>query len=255
MKKTAQNKSPHTHFSFVLNSQSETTRYYILTGQVFASEALYMEKELERAYGLGCNRIIINMALVKMFSSAGIKVILSFYKKMKSVGGTLKIDSPSETVKNIIGMVALDELSLNVRNQKITIPARLDCLNELLEFVGGEMQSVGTDEKIRNNIMIATEEIFVNISRYAYAPNEGDVTVCMSVNWDIITITFKDSGKPYDPLAKPDPDTSLPASEREIGGLGIYMAKKIMDEMSYEYHDRRNILTIRKFLDMATYQR
>ena len=227
--RNAQNKNPKNQFSFVLDSQSGMTRYYTLRGQVFANEALYMEKELERAAVLGCNRVIINMALVRAFSSAGIKVILTFYKKMKSAGGTLKIDNPSETVRNIIGMVALDELSLGDLIREITIPARLDRLNELLEFVGDAMQNVGTDEKTQNNIKIAVEEIFVNIASYAYTLDEDNVTVCLSVDWDALSITFKDNGKPYDPLGK-------------------YAAKKIMDKMSYEYRDRQNILTIKKDL-------
>ena len=63
-----------------------------------------------------------------------------------------------------------------------------------------------------------------------------------------MTITFIDCGMPYDPLAKPDPDTTLSVEEREIGGLGIFMVKKSMDDMTYEYRDGKNILTIKKNL-------
>lgn len=64
----------------------------------------------------------------------------------------------------------------------------------------------------------------------------------------MISITFSDSGKPYNPLEKPDPDVTLSAEERSIGGLGIFMVKKSMDDMRYEYKDGQNILTITKRL-------
>ena len=98
-------------------------------------------------------------------------------------------------------------------------------------------------------VEIAVEEIFVNVAHYAYAPNTGSVTVGVKISDDprFATITFKDGGKPYNPLAKPDPDVTLPADEREIGGLGIFMTKKVMDELSYEYTDGKNVLTLKKY--------
>ena len=99
-------------------------------------------------------------------------------------------------------------------------------------------------------IDVAAEEIFVNIANYAYAPKEGKASVRVQVSEDPaeVTISFADSGTPYNPLEKEDPDVTLSAEEREIGGLGIYMTKEFMDHVSYEYRDGKNILTMRKKL-------
>ena len=104
--------------------------------------------------------------------------------------------------------------------------------------------------KAQMAIDVCVEEIYVNIAHYAYAPETGDAKVRVEASGDPpeTTITFIDKGKPFDPLAKEDPDVTLSAEERDIGGLGIYMTKKMMDDVSYEYKDGCNILMIRKAL-------
>ena len=99
-------------------------------------------------------------------------------------------------------------------------------------------------------IAVAVEEIFINIAGYAYAPDKGKDTVRVEVSEDpdTVTITFVDHGMTCDPLAREDPDISLPAEQRDAGGLGIYMNKKIMDDVACEYKDGRNILTLKKKL-------
>ena len=102
--------------------------------------------------------------------------------------------------------------------------------------------------KTQTTIDIAVEEIFVNIANYAYGSSSGDAVIQVSMNEDplSIEITFIDSGSEYNPLAKPDPNTSLSLMERQKGGLGIFMVKKSMDDMTYEYKDGKNILKIVK---------
>ena len=97
-------------------------------------------------------------------------------------------------------------------------------------------------------IEVAAEEIFINIASYAYAPDKGRATVRVEVSPDpvTVTITFIDQGMPYDPLAKEDPDVTLKAEDRPVGGLGIFMVKKTMDDVTYEYKDGKNILRIKK---------
>ena len=97
-------------------------------------------------------------------------------------------------------------------------------------------------------IALAVEEIFVNIANYAYNPGKGNATVRVEVEKDplTVTITFIDGGVPYDPLKKDDPDVTLSAEERSIGGLGVFLVKKTMDDVSYEYKDGKNILSIKK---------
>ncbi len=95
---------------------------------------------------------------------------------------------------------------------------------------------------------MAIDELFGNIANYAYNPDIGTATVRVEVTENplAVVITFIDNGVPYDPLAKSDPDITLSAEEREIGGLGIYMVKKSMDDISYEYKDGKNFLKIKK---------
>ena len=133
---------------------------------------------------------------------------------------------------------------------EITIPARVENLDTVTAFVDAELEKLDCPIKTQIQIDVAVEELYVNIAHYAYAPGEGDATI--EVETDpasrTVSITFRDRGIPYDPLAKPDPDVTLSADERQIGGLGIFMVKKSMDDMRYTYEDGQNILTIVKKL-------
>ncbi len=111
-------------------------------------------------------------------------------------------------------------------------------------FVEGNLEEAGCSMKNQMKIMVALEELFVNVAHYAYEDGDGKVSVSFDLDGDNMILTLKDSGKPFDPLAKADPDISLSAEEREIGGLGIYMVKKSMDDVQYEYTDGCNIVTI-----------
>ena len=131
---------------------------------------------------------------------------------------------------------------------ELTLEAKKENLDEVLAFVDGCLETLDCSPKAQMQIDIAVEEIFVNIASYAYAPDVGQATIRVEPEAGAVAITFEDSGVPYDPLAKADPDVTLSAEERQIGGLGIFMVKKSMDSMEYEYRNGRNILTIRKNL-------
>jgi anti-sigma regulatory factor (Ser/Thr protein kinase) len=132
--------------------------------------------------------------------------------------------------------------------KQLTIEATKSNLLEVTSFIDEILEEAGCGIKNQMQIDIAVEEIFINVASYAYEPNTGDVTISVSISGDpaVCDISFDDTGIPYDPLAKPDPDVTLPAELRKIGGLGIYMVKKSMDDMKYEYRDGHNILTISK---------
>ena len=134
--------------------------------------------------------------------------------------------------------------------KEITLEASLDNLNKALAFIDENLEEAECGMKAQMQIDVAVEEIFVNIASYAYAPGRGSATLRLELKEEprSAVITFLDRGIPYDPLQKDDPDVSLPAEERKIGGLGIFMVKKSMDEMHYEYRDGQNILTIVKNL-------
>jgi len=128
--------------------------------------------------------------------------------------------------------------------------ASVDELDKVIGFVDSQLESVECPIDKQMQIELAVEEIFVNIASYAYAPGTGNavIKVCISGEPQTAEITFTDRGVQYDPLAKEDPDTDLPAAEREIGGLGIFLTKKNMDETAYEYRDGMNIFTMKKIL-------
>ena len=129
---------------------------------------------------------------------------------------------------------------------EIKIPAKTELLDEVLEFVNAAMREAMIDKKHEININIAVEEVFVNIAHYAYSSDDGDVTISVNASKNNLVIEFRDSGQPYDPLSRDDPDTTLSAEDREIGGLGIFMVKKLMDNVSYRYENGNNVLTISK---------
>lgn len=117
-------------------------------------------------------------------------------------------------------------------------------------FVDEQLEEAGCPMLTQISIDIAVEEVFVNIASYAYGDTSGNAVIRVTVHEDpqTVEITFIDSGKQYDPLAKADPNTGLTLRERKKGGLGIFMVKKSMDNVSYEYKDGKNILTIMKKL-------
>lgn len=134
--------------------------------------------------------------------------------------------------------------------KELTVDAVLDSIPVITEFVDAQLEQYGCPMKAQMQIDIAIDELFSNIVHYAYHPEVGPATVRVEVVEDPLSviITFIDQGVPYDPLSREDPDVTLSAEERDIGGLGIYIVKKNMNEITYEYKDGRNILKIRKEL-------
>lgn len=132
--------------------------------------------------------------------------------------------------------------------KELTLPATIENIETVIDFVNGQLEEIKCPLKAQMQIDIAIDELFGNIAHYAYNPETGPATVRVEVAEDpiAVVITFIDRGVPYDPLKKEDPDITLSAEERAIGGLGIFMVKKTMDEISYEYKDGKNILRIKK---------
>ena len=132
--------------------------------------------------------------------------------------------------------------------REITVPAAVENLEAVTAFVDGCLEEVGCPPRAQMQIDIAVDEVFSNIAYYAYQPGTGIVTVQLEVTGAPVSVilTFIDSGTPYDPLSREDPDITLSAKDRQIGGLGIYMVKKSMDHVSYAYQDGKNVLKIEK---------
>jgi sigma-B regulation protein RsbU (phosphoserine phosphatase) len=129
-----------------------------------------------------------------------------------------------------------------------TFPAKIESLSEVLGFVEETLEGFACPMNVQMAICVAMEEVFVNIAHYAYTDGVGDMTLLIGFDEDSRTVTFRmtDKGIPFDPLKKPDPDITLSAEERDIGGLGIFIAKKTMDSLTYAYENGENILTMIK---------
>ena len=129
-----------------------------------------------------------------------------------------------------------------------TFPAKTEVLNDVLGYVEQMLESFDCPMKTQMAICVAIEEVFVNVAHYAYGDGQGDMCLGIGFEENSRTITFRmtDRGIPFDPLKKPDPDITLSAEDREIGGLGIFIAKKTMDSISYAYENGENTLTMTK---------
>ncbi len=131
-----------------------------------------------------------------------------------------------------------------------TVKATIENWNEVNDFIEDEMRYRHISAKTIMQVLTAVEEIYVNVANYAYSENIGEVKIEMGIKDNIVTIRLSDFGMPFDPLAKDDPDINLSAEEREIGGLGIYMTKKIMDNVEYKHENSQNILTLSKQVEL-----
>jgi len=133
----------------------------------------------------------------------------------------------------------------------LTVDAKVEHLDEVLAYVDERLERIDCPMRKMMQIDVAVEELFVNIASYAYGPEGGTATIRVTVDSDPrrVSVTLSDSGVPYNPLLKQDPDITLPAEKRRIGGLGIYMVKQSMDDFTYEYREGRNNTTITKILD------
>lgn len=134
--------------------------------------------------------------------------------------------------------------------KEMTIAAAVENIDVVTDFVSEQLEAFDCPMKAQMQISIAIDELFGNIAHYAYGDQTGEATIRVELTQEprAAVITFIDSGVPYNPLAKEDPDTTLSAEDRQIGGLGIFMVKKSMDEVAYAYKDGQNMLTIRKNL-------
>ena len=132
--------------------------------------------------------------------------------------------------------------------KELTIKAAIENLPAVTAFLDEILEAADCSMKAQMQLDVAMDELFGNIARYAYAPGEGDATVRVSVDTDarVAEVTLIDSGIPFNPLEASQPDTAASAEDRPIGGLGIFLVRKTMDDVSYVRDGDRNVLTLRK---------
>ena len=150
-----------------------------------------------------------------------------------------------------ITMLCMKYFTGSVEVKELDIEAAIDNLPAVIGFLEEALENIGCPVKEQMQLSVAAEEIFVNIAHYAYTPKTGNakIRIVTSKNPSAVSITFIDQGRAFNPLEKEDPDVTLPAEERQIGGLGIFMVKKSMDKVSYQYKDGKNILILKKKFD------
>ncbi|MCL2768129.1 MAG: ATP-binding protein [Synergistaceae bacterium] len=129
--------------------------------------------------------------------------------------------------------------------RELTIEANIENLNTVLDFVNEDLERHNCEPDLQREIDIAVEEVFVNIASYAYQPAKGNVTIFISTGKEVV-VRFEDMGIPYNPLEQICPDLCKPITEREIGGLGVYFVKQMMDKVEYKHVDNKNILIVAK---------
>ena len=131
---------------------------------------------------------------------------------------------------------------------ELTIEAKTENLDKVLAFVDELLERTDCPMRTQMQIEVAVEEIFTNIASYAYAPGTGTATIRAELREEppAVKLTFFDCGMAYDPLTREDPDVTLAAEDRPVGGLGVFMVKKTMDDVSYEYKDGKNVLRMKK---------
>ncbi|MBO7303420.1 MAG: SpoIIE family protein phosphatase, partial [Clostridia bacterium] len=185
--------------------------------------------------------------------------LLSFMNQNAAVPATDLLPALKADIDAFVGEAPqFDDITMLMLDFKSTIggeymtnrifKAKTDALSDVLGFVDQMLEKYECPMKLQTAICVAIEEVFVNVARYAYKDGEGDVEFGIGFDKESRIATFRmiDSGVPFDPLKKPDPDVTLSAEERDIGGLGIFIAKKTMDSIEYAYENNKNILTMTK---------
>lgn len=226
---------------------SELAHENMLSFQGFSYETagIFWKKVLAEYLGTSCERKIKEVEDKASIIGYTRMIRRSIRRNgLNTEQGRKEISYWTEKLLKLIDSV--DTLLFSVN--ELEIEAQVENLNEVQQFVEERLGNIDCPPKPMMQIMLAVEEIFVNIAHYAYAPSRGNATVRVEVTEEPVevSITFIDNGVPYDPLKKEDPDVSIPASERAIGGLGIFLTKQLMDDVIYEYRDGHNILTLKK---------
>ena len=185
--------------------------------------------------------------------------VLEFMNKNSAIEATVLLPALKADIDNFVGEAPqFDDITMLMLDYKPRkegefmtnniYQAKTEALSDILGFVDQMLEKYECPMKIQMAICVAIEEVFVNVAKYAYADGEGEVCFGIGFDADERTFTFRmaDKGVPFDPLQKPDPDITLSADEREIGGLGIFITKKTMDTISYAYENGENVLTMTK---------
>ena len=222
-----------------------------LAGRLDTSSAPQLEEEL-KSIPEEADRLVFDFTNLDYLSSAGLRLLLIAQKMFLKRGG-MTVCGVNDDILEIFSLTGFDDI-LTIEKpsagNELTIEATVPNIAVVTQFVDAQLEALDCPMKAQTQIDIAIDELFGNIAQYAYNPDTGPATVRVEVENDpmAVVITFIDHGVPYDPLAAADPDLTLSAEERAVGGLGVFLVKKTMDDVTYEYKDGQNILRIKKHI-------
>ena len=230
---------------FVKNGNQVIVQVY---GKLDAMTSPEIENELKNEVP-EVNNIIFDFTNLEYISSSGLRLLLVFLKLVDKKGKVIVRNATGE-VKNVLDMSGFSNIiTLDETINTLTVEAKMENLDKVVSFVEKSISGLDCSFKVKYQINLAVEEIFTNIANYAYPEDKvGEVGVKIEVTDNPITValTFIDDGHQYDPLSNEDPDVNANLDERQVGGLGIFLVKQTMDDISYEYKNGKNILTLKK---------
>ena len=202
---------------------------------LYAGGALHAADEKTRAFAL--------QELLQALNSKRDNAPQDVLETVRAQANAFAVDAPQI---DDLTMLCLEYKGGDPNVKTLTVDALTENLKQVSAFVDAFLEERDCSMKTQMQIDLCVEEIFVNIAHYAYPENTGKAEICVSEADGVVTLTFMDGGVPYDPLQKKDPDTTLAAEDRQIGGLGIFLVKKNMDTVSYRYENGKNVLTMTK---------
>lgn len=230
-----------------------------LEGSLDTFSSPRLDAELRGALD-GVTSLVMDLEGLEYISSAGLRVFLFAYKTMKRQGEMTIIHvrdviykvfevSGFINILNIQETPADRQEGLEQKGKELTLEAKIANNERFTDFANAELEAMGCPMKAQLQIDTAIDEILANVASYAYGEGTGTVSLMIRMENDpkMAVIRFTDGGIPFNPLETNIPDTTaLPADDRPIGGLGIFLVRKLMDDVAYEHRDGKNILTLKK---------
>ena len=227
-----------------------------LEGRLDTSSSARLDGELRGALE-GVRSLTLDLEGLEYIASAGLRVLLYAYKTMKRQG-KMTITHVNDVVYGIFEVSGFKDILTIERSpsdrqgqegEELTLEAKIENNERFTDFVNARLEAMDCPVKAQMEIDTAVDEILANVANYAYGDGTGPVSLGIALEEDPRTavIRFTDSGVPFNPLEKEVPDSiSLSADDRPIGGLGIYLVRKLMDDVAYEYRDGKNVLLLKK---------
>ena len=230
----------------------------LLEGRLDTSSSPRLDAELRGALD-GVTSLELDLAELEYISSAGLRVLLYAYKVMKRQG-QMKVTNVNDVIYGIFEVSGFKDI-LNIeripdwqdvsvqKGKELTLEAKIENNERFTDFINAELEAMDCPIKAQLQIDTALDEVLANIASYAYGEGSGPVSVSIALEEDprTVVIRFADRGKAFNPLEKEVPDSiTLSADDRPIGGLGIYLVRKLMDDVAYEYRSGKNILLLKK---------